>query len=67
MKMVSRTDRKVIIQVREFKRQRSSKEMKLTLSRSLTLHDAQMQDVYQKVKALFDEEEGETAAAAAAS
>jgi len=52
MRVISRPDKKVIIQLREFRRPKSGKgNMKHTGSRTITIHDADLIPIYRQLAA----------------
>jgi hypothetical protein len=61
MKIVGRPDNKVVIQFREFKRPKDGGNMELSESKTLTLHDVSLEDVYPQIQRLFGPERASAA------
>jgi hypothetical protein len=57
VKIVSRPEKTLTIQFREFERPKKGGQMQLKASRTITLHDVSLKEIYDKLVTVLKEEE----------
>lgn len=60
MKIVTKPENKVIVQLRAFRRNKN--KMNLSGSKTITLHDAELEDIYRRLSELFAKKQDEALA-----